>query len=831
MFIRGHGNLSRRHSPDRGFLLSAPWHAFLITGAGFPRGVPKLNGCGEGLHRGYCQLASVLSVRLGGYIDNPHTTLNALGTSCVDRTWLSRCAPHKWCSALVVPLLLFAAVAPLAGAAEQSLSDDEARALIAMIEQNAQWGEEGLSRMRSDYLDREVLLEELNYEPDAIEAWVAENTQWVPYVGRLRGADGVLMDRRGNSLDRSLLLAALLEDAGVETRLARTQLPRETAGKVLAEHAGERVRSVGPALGPSKGLRALHGELEEGSRALAALAGLDDQEVSDSNFDRQLAGVRDHWWVQAKKGPTWVDLDLLISDGSPFSRPVSQGFFSTADDLPLELDHSVTVKVVLERWQAGELFKEVALSYELTPRDALRGHTLELVFEPFAQGWQKDDSMVDAAPVELADDAELWLPVLRADFNKVEYGKWISRAGTLEKDPTRWAVDRKFDEATRAIAGLGAAKEQEKPQSHLTAVWLEYEVHRPGETTRHVRRELCDILGVDRRDTDSIRAWAIDDPKRRARGFAMQADSIALVSIATPQTVALERAIYQRWTENRSYFIALVYSAAGWEDERIVPSLATAKPYPVDLLGMMTARGLWSRHRDRIFADEINIWSNHLIWKQDPSSNEGILATDIVSNHVGTLASSQSETRLLRMEQGMLDTFIEQHLSPAASENAYGRFLGRKPIGGTWTPANSAGAKNWPRDLPAADRDRLQSAIEDGDRVVVADEIAEFDDRLFPYWWHVNPKDGTTLGRGYRGWGIEFSERNGIKIPSKVFDAAQKRGLVTRACKVGEAIVAISNIVVAIENPVMIDIAYVVQLEARSLYVTQTSAGISKICG
>ena len=40
---------------------------------------------------------------------------------------------------------------------------------------------------------------------------VRSHTVWVPYRGLLRGATGVLMDRRGDSLDRAELLAMRLE--------------------------------------------------------------------------------------------------------------------------------------------------------------------------------------------------------------------------------------------------------------------------------------------------------------------------------------------------------------------------------------------------------------------------------------------------------------------------------------------------------------------------------------------------------------------------------------------------------------------------------------------
>ena len=144
-------------------------------------------------------------------------------------------------------LLLLAFVRPV-DAAQTPLSDSEARELIEEIEQGAAWAEDSLQKLKSDHLDREVLLDSLGYDPEAIILWVTENTLWVPYAGTLRGADGVLMDRRGNSLDRSQLLSALLEDAGVETRLVRAELPAETALRILAEQVSDPVRSIGPKL-------------------------------------------------------------------------------------------------------------------------------------------------------------------------------------------------------------------------------------------------------------------------------------------------------------------------------------------------------------------------------------------------------------------------------------------------------------------------------------------------------------------------------------------------------------------------------------------------------
>ena len=58
-----------------------------------------------------------------------------------------------------------------------------------------------------------AVLAQVGNDPAAMRAWVAREAYLVPYRGLLRGVVGVLMDRCGNSLDRAMLLAALLARA------------------------------------------------------------------------------------------------------------------------------------------------------------------------------------------------------------------------------------------------------------------------------------------------------------------------------------------------------------------------------------------------------------------------------------------------------------------------------------------------------------------------------------------------------------------------------------------------------------------------------------------
>jgi hypothetical protein len=87
-----------------------------------------------------------------------------------------------------------------------------------------------------DTFDPQAIIDIVGKDPKQLFQWVRDNTYLVPYRGSLRGPIGVLMDRLGNSLDRSLLLSKLLEMAGHKTRLVHTVLT-ELEARALQEKA------------------------------------------------------------------------------------------------------------------------------------------------------------------------------------------------------------------------------------------------------------------------------------------------------------------------------------------------------------------------------------------------------------------------------------------------------------------------------------------------------------------------------------------------------------------------------------------------------------------
>ena len=112
--------------------------------------------------------------------------------------------------------------------------------LSASLESGLQIIDEGDRLAPRNRWDPTFVVQQLGRNPAALFAWVQRSTYWIPYLGMLRGPVGVLMDRQGNSADRALLLARLLQDAGHTVRLARGELPREQAVRLMPGLIGAR---------------------------------------------------------------------------------------------------------------------------------------------------------------------------------------------------------------------------------------------------------------------------------------------------------------------------------------------------------------------------------------------------------------------------------------------------------------------------------------------------------------------------------------------------------------------------------------------------------------
>src|SRR5438067_2382973 len=136
---------------------------------------------------------------------------------------LRRCAVRLLRLQFALWMIAVFAGGPQLFAAESNAGAQEKvqKAFVTLEQTNA--------RIPADTFDPVTVVKSVGPDADKLFAWVQEHTRWAPYRGALRGPVGVLMDRTGNSLDRSLLLAELLKTMGVSTRLAHATLSNDQA--------------------------------------------------------------------------------------------------------------------------------------------------------------------------------------------------------------------------------------------------------------------------------------------------------------------------------------------------------------------------------------------------------------------------------------------------------------------------------------------------------------------------------------------------------------------------------------------------------------------------
>jgi hypothetical protein len=181
--------------------------------------------------------------------------------------------------------------------------------LIAAVEAlpPARWTIEGLAAAMA-------------FDPEQPFRFVRDRIAFQPYGGVLRGAEGTLAARSGNSWDRALLLVALLEAMEVPARLAWGDLDATTAASLVARGLVAPPTDVSEDLLPvATGVR--QDEIGERARRDHAVirAALGDRlaTLTGDETAQATAEVARHAWVQALIGPDWVDLDPSLPDAEP----------------------------------------------------------------------------------------------------------------------------------------------------------------------------------------------------------------------------------------------------------------------------------------------------------------------------------------------------------------------------------------------------------------------------------------------------------------------------------------------------------------------------------
>ncbi len=307
---------------------------------------------------------------------------------------------------------------------------------------------------------------------EAIFAFVRDRIRYEAYSGILRGANGTLAARAGNSFDRSLLLARMLGVHGVRTRFVRGELARAEA-EVLFGRIFDGFRPP-PTFAASTDRAAT--EVSQFWERVTARARRDYTVIRSTLGNRlpaperspraqALIDIQQHVWVQADVGGKWLDLDTSFAAAA--SGTARCAVKQTVNQVPGGWHQRVTVRVSEERLTGGGLRTTPALEVTLPAAD-LVDQEVFLVHVAATGGGGGLGLGAAGGP----QGADRWAPALSI-AEDVRVGRAVAFVDTAESTGF-------FD----ALGGGGS--------SELVAEWLEFEVARPDGRRDVTRRTIVD---------------------------------------------------------------------------------------------------------------------------------------------------------------------------------------------------------------------------------------------------------------------------------------------------------------------------------------------------
>jgi hypothetical protein len=631
-------------------------------------------------------------------------------------------------------------------------------------------------------LDPESVAKTVGSDPQALSRWVAERTLWVPYRGRLRGAAGMLMDRRGNSLDRAELLAALLSAAGHSVRLARGTLteqqartlwPALTSARTLGSMDGQATAAavqravdgyVAQQGADREQVAALTRTLDSGSLAAAnalkadartrsaALAKAVDLRGSTSiePTAADLAALSDHWWVQVRQGEAWVDVDVLAAAGSqavPLTK-VEKTF--AAGGIPPGQQHRVRLRVVIEQEQAGRRKPKVVLDHVFAPSETW-GQRLVLRHVPLK--WPnglRPASEADAraradkfAAAVAAQDA--WRPVLVVGDHLVN-GEVFTESGRPYDAGSARGGPAAPSGMGGLFGGLSGSETADNGQGILTAEWIEYEILVPGEPAQIIRRPVFDLVGPARRASNQP-APAFGDAERLDCGWALLGDVETLALAARPSQEAVAHLVATGFIQAGPRLVEHLRASnrAGLRDEAARLLTRTSPAFELAL-----GRSEWSPDPDAVYLDRPNIIGYRARLERDAAGTLALIESlDLAFNEVAVVPGARANAPTIRLAQGVADTAAERAVLSGFGriENAIDVFDAATAASVRQVVLRTAGDIDQALTGQAGDvRARLDEDVRAGYVVVIPAQPVPVNGRPRAAWWKIRPTSGDAVG-------------------------------------------------------------------------------------
>jgi hypothetical protein len=364
---------------------------------------------------------------------------------------------------------------------------------------------------------------ELGFDVERMFRFVADEVQYEPYAGALRGANGALWSLAGNSVDKSLLFAALLDEAlvqyrfafgeldasGIDALTAATRADPETLANRFAEaqlrgllptpggvlgnpvatpEAGEPLtaeeeRALDDALATTNAILDRASELSEQHMAVIRDA------LAEASIDVPVAGselpaeeTTRHAWIQVADGPAWIDYAPALAGAEPGVAPTS-ATSQTAAEVPADLIHTVTIRVVAEEFLGGAAVRRDAISVPFT--------SAELVNEPIA---------LQVLPPASLSSLGFTLTTLLTGQVALVPSIVANDIGSFADAPLLFGGG----DGAGDILSAEPAEEGMPVDGEALSLWLAVDIASPGADPVTVERPLFDRVGIQARQAETI---------------------------------------------------------------------------------------------------------------------------------------------------------------------------------------------------------------------------------------------------------------------------------------------------------------------------------------
>lgn len=661
---------------------------------------------------------------------------------------------------------------------------------------------EALQEFPKDSFDPESIIQKIGNDPTRLFEWVRDNTCLIPYRGSLRGSLGVAMDRLGNSLDRSLLLYELINLAGYDARLARGTLSKTEAKDLLSnitsltimhstspenEPVSEDIiekyaekyqlnlagfrKTVEETIEDQKDMaKKFHARVENQTKAVLKAIGKSKNIIESEYLESQLKKLQDHWWVQYRGENAWINLDPSLRDYKPNESMTKLEEYCIPEEIDEDLFHSVDIRIILESWENGSLEENTVLQHQFLTSNLVGK---QILLQHYPMSWPDDmDLLQEKNPIQRLRTEVLkqeeWLPILSIESKRISSASFMD-TGEINETPGNKSKASGVTRVTGGLLRAMAGNEEKKKDSLLTAEWIEFEIHVPGESAKKIHRQIFDLVGPAIRQEEEVPKPEINETQKLNSFLALIGETEIFVqaSLVAPNFYSYLMA------KNLLAYADVLPNMLRLDDlskgKELIEKASQLPRLPGQGYIFALARQNWSNKRSKIYLDRPIIINFHR-GLQQKSHDEwfSYSAFDIVANEIGVIRKSSEDLFEVRLEQGISDTNTEGILMGRYGESvencaeifdqAISQQIKLLTIKDSTDPIFDK------LKLSENTKTRIEKDLFEGYLIIIPEKEVIIKNNPVIAWWRLEPNTGNILGISENGWGQAMAEYNITKL-------------------------------------------------------------------